>query len=123
MANIFRAVILATAALCLSTAGLAAQAQNAAAANNKVETVASLPSSASTENIAQGADGSFYVTGLPDRVLYKISPNGRVENFYTAPSLSAFVGVAKNKDEIVIGVVQRPDLRPNRGEAGAPRVP
>ena len=43
MANIFRAVSLATAALCLSTAGLAAQTQNAAAANNKVEPVATLP--------------------------------------------------------------------------------
>ncbi|PYS04514.1 MAG: hypothetical protein DMG15_14805 [Acidobacteria bacterium] len=120
MANIFRAVILATAALCLSTAGLAAQTQNAAAANNKVEPVATLPSSANTENIAQGADGSFYVTGLPDRVLYKITPNGRVENFYTAPSLSAFVGVATNKDEIVLGVFQRPYLRPGSGQAGGP---
>ena len=120
MTNIIRAAIAAAAALYLFTAGLAVRAQNAAAANNKVEAIASLPSSANTENIAQGADGSFYVTGLPDRVLYKISPNGRVENFYTAPSLSAFVGVATNKDEIVLGVFQRPYLRPNSGQAGGP---
>ena len=120
MTNIMRAAIAAAAGLYLFTAGLAVRAQNAAAANNKVEAIASLPSSANTENIAQGADGSFYVTGLPDRVLYKISPNGRVESFYTAPSLSAFVGVATNKDEIVLGVFQRPYLRPNSGQAGGP---
>src|SRR5438034_10330016 len=120
MANIIRAAIVAAACLYLFTAGLMTQAQNAGAANNRVETIATLPSSANTENIAQGADGSFYVTGLPDRVLYKITPNGRVENFYTAPSLSAFVGVATNKDEIVLGVFQRPYLRPNSGQAGGP---
>ena len=120
MPNVLRAAILAAASLCLFTAGRTGQAQNAAPANNKVETVAMLPSSANTENIAQGADGSFYVTGLPDRVLYKITPNGRVENIYTAPSLSAFVGVATNKDEIVLGVFQRPYLRPNSGQAGGP---
>ncbi len=120
MANIIRAAIVAAACLYLFTAGLVTQAQNAGAANNRVETIATLPSSANTENIAQGADGSFYVTGLPDRVLYKITPNGRVENFYTAPSLSAFVGVATNKDEIVLGVFQRPYLRPNSGQGGGP---
>ncbi len=121
MVNIFRAAIVAALALCLSASVFAVQPQNTPAGNNKVETVASLPSSANTENIAQGADGSFYVTGLPDRVLYKITPNGRVENFYTAPSLSAFVGVATNKDEIVLGVFQRPYLRPNSGQqAGGP---
>ena len=120
MVNIIRAAIGATAGLYLFTAGLAVRAQNSASANNKVETVATLPSSKNTENIAQGADGSFYITGLPDRVLYKITPNGRVENFYTAPSLSAFVGVATNKDEIVLGVFQRPYLRPNSGQGGGP---
>src|SRR5438445_13892001 len=112
MANIIRAAIVAAACLYLFRAGLVTQAQNAGAANNKVELVATLPSSANTENIAQGADGSFYVTGLPDRVLYKITPNGRVENFYTAASLSAFVGVARNKYENVLGVFQSPYLRP-----------
>src|SRR5438477_13180403 len=81
MANIIRAAIVAAACLYLFTAGLVTQAQNAGAANDRVETIATLPSSANTENIAQGADGSFYVTGLPDRILYKITPNGRVENF------------------------------------------
>jgi hypothetical protein len=95
--------------------------QNAPAPNNKVETVATLPSSANTENIGQGPDGSFYITGLPDRVLYKIGANGRVENFYTAPSLSAFVGVAtNNKDDIVLGVFQRPYQRPAAKREGHP---
>src|SRR6266851_1934066 len=116
--KITRAAIVVMAILSVFPAAAGASGQNTPAANNKVETVATLPSSANTENIAQGADGSFYVTGLPDRVLYKITPNGRVENFYTAPSLSAFVGVATNKDEIVLGVFQRPFQRPNTGQAG-----
>ena len=116
-----RAAISVLVTLSAFSVAAGAQAQNAPAPNNKVETVATLPSSANTENIGQGPDGSFYVTGLPDRVLYKITPNGRVENLYTAPALSAFVGVASNnKDEIVLGVFQRPYQRPNSGPAGGP---
>src|SRR5437667_3864473 len=102
MANIIRAAIVAAACLYLFRAGLVTQAQNAGAANNRVETIATLPSSANTENIAQGADGSFYVTGLPDRVLYKISPSGRGEHLYTAFSLSTFLGVPRNIKKIVL---------------------
>src|SRR5438046_10676120 len=112
MANIIRAAIVAAACLYLFTAGLMTQAQNAGAANDRVETIATLPSSANTENIAQGADGSFYVTGLPDRILYKISPNARVENLYTAPALSAFVAVATKTVDLFLVVVQPAYLRP-----------
>ncbi len=89
--------------LCTTIARFA-QAQNAPApANNpKVETVATLPSSGPTENICQTKGGNFYVTGIDDRVLYKISPTGTVEKFFTQPSLSAFVGVATNDKGFVM---------------------
>jgi hypothetical protein len=88
---------------------------NPAVWNSKIEIVATLPAPRNTENIGQGDEGSFYVTSLDDRILWKISPNGIVEKFFSDPSLSAFVGVATDKDDIVLGVFQRPYLRPGEG--------
>jgi sugar lactone lactonase YvrE len=96
-----------------------AQAQNAPApANNpKVETVATLPSSEPTENITQTKDGNFYVTGINDRVLYKITPSGGVEKFYGDPALAAFVGVATNDKGFVLISFGKPFRHPAPGAA------
>jgi hypothetical protein len=116
MKNIHSGTMLRVGVACLFTVALHAQvAPPSPVLNSKIETVATLPAPGNTENIAQGQDGSFYSTSLSERILWKVSPTGTVEKFFTEPSLSAFVGVATNKNEIVLGVFQRPYLRPNSG--------
>jgi hypothetical protein len=105
-------------ALFATTMSLSGQGQGAPTANSNVETVVTLPSNGRTENISQGPDGSFYITGLTDRILWKVTPKGQIERFFTMPSLTAFVGVATNKDEIVLGVFSRPFLHPTPGGSG-----
>jgi len=110
--RITRIVILVVAACLGTTVAGPAQGQLTPALNNKVETVTTLPALGNTENIGQGPDGSLYITGMADRILWKVSPNGHVENFFSVPSLAAFLGVATNKNEIVLGAFQRPFRRP-----------
>jgi sugar lactone lactonase YvrE len=110
MINIFNGTKVRAVGACLFTVALHAQV-----ANSKIETVATLPAPGNTENIAQGQDGAFYITSLSERILWKVSSTGTVEKFFSEPSRSAFVGVAANKNEIVLGVFQRPYLRPNTG--------
>ena len=109
------ALVAASGCFCFLVAVHAQRRANPAVWNSKIETVATLPAPRNTENIGQGNDGSFYVTSLDDRILWKITPGGMVENFFSDPSLSAFVGVATDKDDIVLGVFQRPYLRPGEG--------
>lgn len=61
-----------------------------------------------TEHFTRGPDGSVYVTAVLDRILWKISPDGKGSQFYGSPSRAAFVSVAAGKDEIVLGVSLRP---------------
>src|SRR5277367_5124608 len=88
--------ILVTAICLSSTSFLHAQVQGTPAMNSKIETVATLTAPGGAENIGQGPDGSFYVTGLADRILWKISPNGQVDKFFTSPAFTAFLGVVVN---------------------------
>ena len=122
--RITRSAILVVAACLGTTVAGPAHGQLTPALNNKVETVTTLPALGNTENIGQGPDGSIYITGMADRILWKVSPNGHVENFFSVPSLAAFLGVATNKNEIVLGVFQRPFRRPAPAgsQGGAPTI-
>jgi sugar lactone lactonase YvrE len=62
------------------------RAGNAPVGSGKMETVAILPSSGYTESLCQTPDGSIYVTGIDDRVIWKVSPNGQVEKFASTPA-------------------------------------
>jgi hypothetical protein len=75
------------------------------------------PSMGNTENITRGPDGSIDVTSILDRILWKISPDGKVSQFYASPSQAAFVGVAAGKDKIVLSVFLRP-YQPSRADVG-----
>jgi sugar lactone lactonase YvrE len=90
--------------------------------NNKLETVVTLPSSGSTENLCQAADGSIYITGLDDKVLYKVT-NARLEKFATFPNHSAIVGVAAGNNEVVLTVFTKPYRRPAAAGGAAPGGP
>lgn len=124
--NMIRVAILLTFVIgVFASSARLTRGQNAPApANNpKVETVATLPSSGPTENICQTKDGNFFVTGIDDRVLYKISPSGTVEKFYTMPTLAAFVGVATNDNGFALISFGKPFRHPAPGAApGGPQV-
>jgi hypothetical protein len=106
-------ILMLTSAVCLGTAGiLIAQGQNEAGASGKFEVAATLPSSGPTENICQTTDGSFYVTGIDDRILWKVSPNGMVDKFFTLPSVSALVGVATDSNGFVVIAFGKPFRKP-----------
>ncbi len=62
------------------------RAQEAPAVNKKVETVGTIPSSGYTEGLCQTPDGAVYVTGIDEQVFWKVSPNGQVEKFASAPA-------------------------------------
>lgn len=94
-------------------------AQRAPQGDNTVETVVTLPSSGPTENLCQTADGSIYITGLDDKVLYKVSTDRRVEKFASFPAHAAIVGVAASNNELVLTVFTKPYRRP-AGAGGAP---
>lgn len=118
--SLIRIAMMLVIGACL-VSSLFAQAQSAPPLNSKVETVLTLAAPGNTENIAQGPDGALYITGIMDRILWKVTPDGKAENFFASPSHAAFVGVAASKDEIILGVFQRPYLRPPAG-GGAPRM-
>jgi hypothetical protein len=113
--RIDRIVVLVVISGCLAVVVHAQRHPNPTVWNSKIEIVATLPAPRNTENIGQGDDGSFYVTSIDDVILWKISPNGMVQKFFSDPSLAAFVGVATDKDDIVLGVFQRSYLRPGEG--------
>jgi sugar lactone lactonase YvrE len=123
--NVIRVSMLPMLVVCLATTtGLFAQAQNTPATNSRVETVATIPSSGPTENICQAKDGTFYVTGIDDRILWKINPSGTVEKFVEMPSLAGFLGVATNNKEILLISFGKPFRRPAPAAApGAPPAP
>jgi hypothetical protein len=93
--------------------------QGASPENNKLETVVTLPSSRPTENLTQTADGSIYITGLDDKVLYKVT-NGRLETFARFPDHAAIVGVAATGNDLVVTAFTKPYRRPAPPGAAPP---
>ena len=105
------------------------EGQSKSAPARTVETVATLPWAGTTESLCETPDGSIYITGMDDKVIWKVSPGGRLEKFADFPALGAVIGVAASRDGLVITAVTRPLRRPgpSRGQpptaggtAGAP---
>lgn len=100
-------------AVCLAaTISVSAQERTTPAASSQFETAVTLPSAGPTENLCQTPDGSIYITGIDDRILWKISPKGDVEKFATIPSMVAILGVAPYKGGFVLTAFQKSFRRP-----------
>src|SRR5690348_5403809 len=80
-------LVVSVSLLCLLTNNMMAADKDASAAGSSAfETVATLPSAGATEGLCETADGFFYVTGIDDQVLWKITPNGKVDKFAVVPA-------------------------------------
>ena len=86
----------------------------------RVESFATLPSAAATENIAQAPDGSIYVTGMDDKVLWKVTTSGQVEKFADVPGVNQVLGVAPSDNGVVVTAFLRPFRRPAPAPAQPP---
>jgi sugar lactone lactonase YvrE len=98
--------------------------QTAAQPGGDFETVVTLPSAGGTENIAEGSDGALYVTGIDDKVVWKVTHDGRagtVTEFAKIPTVAAVVGVAASTDGVVVTVFGTPFRKPAAG-GGAPQI-
>jgi hypothetical protein len=118
------AILVFGSCLCISTM-VAAQGQTAAPTNSKVETFATFPSSAGTENICQTADGTIYVTGIDERILWKIGTSGGVEKFASVPYMNSLLGVSPWENGFVLtafGKTSRPPA-PAAAPGAAPAGP
>ena len=82
-------------------------------ASHTPEVVGTIPSPAFTENISEDADGSIYVTGMFERNLWKISPDGTVEKLAFVEPYASIVGVAAVEEGIVVGAFRREFRTPN----------
>lgn len=95
-------------ALLLLVAGMLptpdAAGQTPLAPNVKVETVATVPTGR-IENLNQGPDGSIYISAVRDRIVYKVSPDGRSTEFANLSStLAQITGIALTEDGgLVVG--------------------
>ena len=83
-------------------------------ASHTPEVVGSIPSPAFTECISEDADGTIYVSGMLDSIVWKISPDGAVERFAHVERYAAILGVAAVEEGIVIGAFRR-DFRTPSG--------
>ena len=91
--------------------------------DGSVETVATFDSPRATENICQSPDGSIYVTGIDDRVVWKINPNRRIpEKLATVPSVAEVVGIAPTEDGVVVTATERSFRGPQRFSDVGPQV-
>jgi sugar lactone lactonase YvrE len=102
----------------LSSAG-GLEGQTKRAPERTVETVATVPSAGTTESLCETPDGSIYITGMDDKVIWKVRPGGRLERFADFPALGAVIGVAASRDGLVITAVARP-LRRAGPRGGSP---
>ena len=88
------------------------------------ETYATFPTSGATENITQGADGAIYVTGMDDKVVWRVTSDGMVssvERFATIPGVAAVVGVAPDDNGLVVTAFAKPFRLPPAG-GGPPQI-
>jgi hypothetical protein len=93
------------------TLTVAGHAQSAS--ESGVETVVTFDSAGWTENICQGPDGSIYVTGLDDRVVWKIAPNAKVpQKLAVIPGVAHVSGIALTSDGFVVTGMERTFRRP-----------
>lgn len=107
-----RMVIVAIVALATST--LMAQ-------GGEFETVATFATAGATENITTGADGAVYVTGMDDRVVWRIATTGAAatpSKFASIPDVAAVVGIAPSGDGVVVTAFGKPFRKP--AAAGGP---
>jgi sugar lactone lactonase YvrE len=96
-----------------STQGIVGQAQSEP--GSRIETVATIGSSGPTENICQRPDGSIYVTGIDDHVVWKVSPHATTaQKFATVPAVALVIGVAPTKDGVVVTAAERTFRRPGQ---------
>jgi sugar lactone lactonase YvrE len=86
--------------------------QDSASNTTAMETFATIPSAAATENICQGEDGAFYVTGSEDRVVWRIDSAGKVSKFAGIPSMNLILGVASYDGGLVLTAFRNPVRRP-----------
>jgi sugar lactone lactonase YvrE len=88
------------------------------------ETYATFPSPGATENITQGGDGAIYVTGMDDKVVWRVTSDGMVgsvEKFATVPGVAAVVGVAPSDNGLVVTAFAKPFRLPPAG-GGPPQI-
>jgi hypothetical protein len=105
-----------------SAAALAQQAPVVPA--GEYETYATFPTSGATENITQGGDGAIYVTGMDDKVVWRVTSDGMVgsvEKFATIPGVAAVVGIAPNESGLVVTAFAKPFRLPPAG-GGPPQI-
>ena len=114
--------ILIVVGILASAAVLAQQAPVVPA--GEYETYATFPSSGATENITQGGDGAIYVTGMDDKVVWRVTSDGMVgsvEKFATIPGVAAVVGVAPNENGLVVTAFAKP-FRVAPAGGGPPQI-
>jgi hypothetical protein len=109
-----------TAAVTVSVYAVGPALQSAASqVSSAFETVVTLPLPApDTENLFEAPDGSIYITGMDAKVVWKVTPDRRVDTFATVPSVAFVVGVASTGDGFALTAFGRPFRRP--GAAGQP---
>jgi hypothetical protein len=93
----------AMAALAQVPAAVPAPAAAPAAAapeDKKVETFATLPSNEASENACQAADGSIYISLINARQIMKVTPDGKVSEFASAPMMAHILGLGCGNNEI-----------------------
>ena len=78
-----------------------APAASPAPEDAKVKTFAILPSSEATENICQQADGSIFVSVINTKTILKITADGKVSEFASAPTMAHILGLGCGDNEVV----------------------
>jgi hypothetical protein len=120
--QITRTVVFIAAGI-LGSAAVRAQ-QAPVAPVGEYETYATFPTSGATENITQGGDGAIYVTGMDDKVVWRVTSDGMVssvEKFATIPGVAAVVGVAPHDNGLVVTAFAKSFRLPPAG-GGPPQI-
>jgi hypothetical protein len=110
-------VALAAAVVIAYIPRAAAQIAGSASNRSAFETIATLPSP-DTENLYEAPDGSIFVTSMEAKVVWKVTPDRRVETFATVPSVAFVVGITSTGEGFALTAFGRSFRRP--GAAGQP---
>jgi len=120
--QITRTCVFIAVGILVSAAVRAQQAPVAPA--GEYETYATFPTAGATENITQGGDGAIYVTGMDDKVVWRVTSDGMVssvERFAAIPGVAAVVGVAPDDNGLVVTAFAKPFRLPPAG-GGPPQI-